>query len=121
MENFFYNSKFFQDLGELLTELDIEDSTDFNNYVDSFQVKVHLSTLEPIFKINPSYLLEILGDCNEERLHEKFDERDEKLILESFKKSIDFKKLEEELPKYYFPNHETAIITKKDLIDYFIN
>lgn len=113
MENFFINDKFYMDLCDLIDDLD-----GIDNLSEDWKVKVELSDLEPIFKVDAKKLLEILCDCNEERLGEDFDTRDEERILKAIKESCDFEKLKELLPNLYYPNNKFHIITKQDLIDY---
>jgi len=117
MENFFIEEEFCSDLQDLMDYLDIEEP---KNLRSSWMLKVELTDLEPIFKISDKKLLELLVDNNEERLHEDFDGTDESRILKAINGSCDFVKLNELMPKYYFPNGKFAVITKQDLLNYLI-
>jgi hypothetical protein len=121
MENFFYDDKFYYELSDYLDDIEIEELDDFNNLDDDFSIKIEHSEIQPVFQITPSYLLEMLMDCNEDRIDENFDDRHEKKIIEALNECIDFDKLKKELPQYYYGNGDFEIITKQDLIDYFNN
>jgi len=115
MENFFYDDRFCSDLSDLMDIFDIEEP---KNLKDDWTCKVGLSQLEPIFKVDAENLLKLLCYDNEERIGEDFDEKDEAKILISINKSVDFNKLKELLPQYYYPTSKFEIITKADLIEY---
>lgn len=70
--------------------------------------------LEPIFQVDAEMLCELLVDANEDRLTVDGDEETD--ILKALKESIDFDKLNELLPKLYYPNNKFAVITKADLL-----
>ena len=116
MENFFYNETFFSDIGDLVDLFDIN-KKNINELSDDWQVKVELSDLEPIFKIDADILCQLLGDANEERLSEDFNE--EENVLKALRGNIDFDKLQEALPKLYYQNAISKTITKADLIALF--
>lgn len=115
MENFFYDENFCSDLSDLMEVFDIKEPKELK---DGWTCKVELTELEPIFKINAEKLCQLLCDCNEERLGEDFDNRDEERVIKAIKESCDFDKLKELLPKYYYPRSNFKVVTKQDLIDY---
>jgi DNA-directed RNA polymerase specialized sigma subunit len=116
MENFFYDDRFCSDIEDLARVFDI-DEDNVNELKDDWQVKVELSDLEAIFKIDADSLCQLLADANEDRLSEDFDE--EARVLKALKESIDFEKLKEALPKLYYPNNKFETITKADLVEWF--
>ena len=116
MENFFYNETFCSDIGDLVDLFHIN-KKNINELSDDWQVKVELSDLEPIFKIDADTLCQLLGDANEERLSEDFNEEEE--VLKALGDNIDFDKLQEALPKLYYQNAISKTITKADLIALF--
>lgn len=116
IENFFCDEDFMSDFDDLAIKLDIdEDNVKF--LPEDFQIKVELSELEPIFKIDAKNLCQLLADNNEERLTDNYEEESE--ILNAIKQCVDFKKLTELLPKYYYPNNKFVTITKSDLVSWF--
>lgn len=119
MEHFFYDEVFCSDLEDLANTFDI-DENNVNELKDDWCVRVELSSLEPIFDINAENLCELLADANEDRLSlDDFEE--ESKILKALRECIDFDKLQEALPKYYYPNNKFETITKADLVEFFLN
>ena len=105
------------DLSGLMDE--IEDITnDIENLNNNWSIEIELADLEPCIKIDLKRLFELIYDDNEERFGEDFDDSDELKIKNCLRESIDFDKLNDLMPKYYYPNGETLTITKQDLIDY---
>jgi len=117
MENFFYDDRFCSDISDLMDIFDIEEK-DLKDLEDDWSAKIELTELEPIFKVDAKKLCKLLCDCNEERLGEDFDNRDEEKLIKAISESCDFEKLKELLPKYYYPTCKFKTITKQDLIDY---
>ncbi len=118
MENFFIDDNFCSDLEDLIRVCDLEDDNAIANLEEDWTCKIELTDLEPIFKVDAKKLCELLCDCNEERLGENFDNRDEEKLIKAITESCDFEKLKELLPKYYYPNRKFETITKADLIEY---
>jgi hypothetical protein len=116
MEHFFYDDRFCSDLEDLANVFWI-DEYNVNELKDDWNVKVELSDLEPIFKVDADSLCQLLADANEDRLSEDFDE--EAKVLEALKETIDFEKLKEALPKLCYPNGKFETITKADLVKWF--
>lgn len=116
MENFFYEDTFCSDLEDFANLFGI-DEDNVNELKDDWQVKVELSDLEPIFNICAENLCQLLADANEERLSYDFDE--EEKILQALKETINFEKLNDALPKLYYPNNKFQTITKADLAERF--
>ncbi len=116
MENFFYYDSFCMDLDKLADLCDI-DEDNVNDLKDDWQVKVELSDLEPIFNVDAENLCQLLADANEDRLSVDFDE--EKKVLKALKETIDFDKLQDALPKLYYPNNKFKSITKSNMVEWF--
>lgn len=118
MEHFFYEDTFCTDLEDLANIFDLNEDN-INQLKDDWQVRIELSDLEPIFNIDADNLCQLLADVNEDRLLNDFDE--EVKILKALKECIDFDKLKETLPNYYYPNNKFKTITKADLVEFFLN
>lgn len=116
MQHFFYNDTFCSNLGDLAEILNI-DEDNVNELKDNWHVEVELSELEPIFKVDAEYLCQLLADANEDRLSDVFGE--EEVVLKALKESIDFDKLRDSLPKFYYPNNQFELVIKEDLIEWF--
>jgi DNA-directed RNA polymerase specialized sigma subunit len=114
MQHFFYDDTFCSDLEDLAAVLDI-DEDNVNELKDDWQVKVELSDLEPIFNVDAEDLCQLLADANEDRLSEDIDV--EANVLKALKETINFDKLKDALPKYYYPNNKFKTITKADLVE----
>jgi DNA-directed RNA polymerase specialized sigma subunit len=115
MEHFFYEDTFCSDLEDLARIFDI-DEDNVNELKDDWQVKVELSDLEPIFKIDAETLCQLLADAHEDRLSE--DSNEEAKVLKALKEVIDFDKLKNALPKLYYPNNKFETIKKSDLVEW---
>ena len=115
MENFFYEEEFCGDLGDLMDYFDIEEP---KHLKDDWTCKIEMAELEPCIKLNVKQLYEMLMNQNEERFGENFDNDDEAKIIKCLSDSIDFDKLKELMPKFYYPNGVKKVVTKQDLIGY---
>ena len=112
MEDFFYEDRFCYDISCLMDVLDI-DEENLSELPDNWEVKIELSNVEPIFKLDVDTLFEMIMNANEHRLGEDFDE--EEKIKNALKESIDFDKLRTLLPKFCYPSGRYETITKLDL------
>jgi 5'-deoxynucleotidase YfbR-like HD superfamily hydrolase len=113
MKNFFVEENFYSDYLERFKEDEIK------SLPDDWTERIELSDLEPIFQVDADNLCQLLADANEDRLTENDGEEEE--IKKALKESIDFEKLKELLPKYYYPNGTFKTITKQDLLDIATN
>jgi len=113
MENFFIEDKFYSDLSDFADEYSEEEIEEMS---DDTEWTAQGSDLEPIFQLDKHNLFDILYNCHEDRFPEDSDEIDEQ-IKTVFNGMIDFDKLNESLPKLYYPNCEFFKITKADLVD----
>ena len=116
MENFFLDDRFCSDLEDLANKLEI-DEDNIKDLEDDWIMKVELTNLEPIFKVDAEILCQLLAYANEDRLSEDYTEK--KTILQALKESVDFEKLTEMLPKKHYMNGNFKTITKYDLVDWF--
>lgn len=116
MENFFYDDSFCIDLDKLADLCGI-DEENVNELKDDWNAKIELTDLEPIFTTNAEDLCQLLADNNEDRLSEDFDEKEK--VLKALTESIDFEKLNNLLPKLYYPNNKFETVTKSDMVEWF--
>lgn len=114
MENFFIEDEFFSTLKNLVEYTQVEvDELD-----DNWTIKVELSDLEPMIKLNEDDLVQILADANEDRFAEDNFEVEERNIREAIKLAFDLDKFNNHIEKYYYPNGHYKTITKQDLLDF---
>jgi len=118
MKNFFYADHFCSDIDDFVEIFDI-DENNVSELSKDWHVHVELSNLESIFNIDAESLCQLLAQANEDRLSEDFEE--EARVLNALKQSIDFDKLKELLPKLYYPNNKFKVISKSDLIEWFLD
>ncbi len=120
MENFFIEDTFYSDLGDYIDDLFLDEDKHFYDLDDDWSIEAERSKLERIFTLKEDFVLNAIlneTDTWEERFPEDCDIVFEK-IKKSIKESIDIEKMNEGLPKLYYPNGETFVITKEDLIRY---
>lgn len=116
MENFFYEDKFFSDLTDLFYEFDLteEDTSDIDKLPDDWAIKCMDANLERMFEITPDWIIENMPD---DRSSEEGDEIDRFHVkLHQHRNILD--KLNELVPKLYYPSGKSFTITKQDLIDF---
>lgn len=119
MENFFVDDKFYSDFNEFLIDIEVEED-EINELDEDWTQEIELTTLEPILKIDEKYLNNIVEEITDWEV-ERFPEDGDKVIdkiKEAFIKSFDQNKLNELMPKLYYPNGKKVTLTKKDLLDY---
>lgn len=116
MENFFYDDMFCSDLEDLANIFDV-DENNVNELDEDWRVLVQMSNLETIFKVNANLLCRLLVDSNEDRF--SFDFSEESKVIKALEKTIDFEKLNEALPRLYYPKNDYETITKSDLVCFF--
>lgn len=114
MENFFVNDKFYPDLEEYLIDMDLEQE-DIEALPDDYTLEAEDTDHEPMFKLDSSELASILDEWHSERKSEDGDEWEE--IKEALNKSVDFEKLNANIPCLHYPNGQALIITKSDLLE----
>jgi hypothetical protein len=115
MENFFHEDEFYNELEDLLIELEI-DEDNVNKLEDDWQIKVELSEEQMPFEPDTEFIAEKIADYFDFRIPDEESYEDvKKAIIES----IDIEKLKENLPKFMYPNKTYDIITKADLIKHF--
>lgn len=111
MENFFYDDKFFSDLGELCDHLDLTDDEAIGLLPDDWYIEVNESILEPITELSAEWILERI---DEERWPEDDDSvyKKVKLLLNS----LEYATINEAMPKLYYESSRKSQINKSDLL-----
>lgn len=116
MQYFFIDEDFYSDLGDLIDRRDYV----LKELDDDWSIEVDLSKLEKIFTLKEDFVIDAIMEKTEvweDRFPEESESAYEK-VKNAIRQSIDFKKLNELMPSLYYPNDETCIITKADLIEY---
>ena len=111
MENFFLEEKFCPDLSDLCDELDI-DEDNVSQLPDDWSLEVCETSMEPIVTLSVDW---IMDKIDQERWTENGNEIEK---VEKLLAGIDFKTINEKMPKLYYPTRKTFRITKADLLDY---
>ena len=117
MENFFYDDRFFTDIEDLMTELDINKET-ISDLEDDWEITCEETTLEKIFVIKKEFATDAIvnqTDTWEDRFPEDSDNLF-KQIKSAIENAIDIDKLNEGLPSLYYPNGKKFKIKKADLV-----
>lgn len=119
MENFFVNDRFYTDLEEYIDELVSDFLFDINSFED-FTLKIELTNLEPCVQLR--YIdFEGISENIIERNIERFpDDFNDQIIVDALKYAFDLEKLNEKMPKLYYPanEYEYIEINKQMLINY---
>lgn len=110
-ETFFIDDVFYASIEEYIH--DLAETFLPENFDENFLQIVNGSKLEPIIKLNLEGLSEQLFDCNEERYGEDPDERIKE--IEKALSTIDFKKINEKMPKMWYATKDTYLITAADI------
>lgn len=106
--------RFYNDINEIIDDIIDWEGKELEELPDDYTIEVGLCTLEPIFQLNSEKLQEILLDSFEDRSSEDGDEWDK--VESVLQKHINFEALNNDIPKLWFPNGETEIFTKDELI-----
>jgi hypothetical protein len=117
MENFFIDDKFYSDIDSLLSDYDEEEII---NLPDDWEVDCKESKLESIFAFDEQYIVDSVL-MNTDKWEERFPEDSERIdneIRVAVKKGFDIEKINNLLPKLYYPNDNKFKIKKQDLLDY---
>lgn len=110
MENFFYDDKFYPDLGDLCDDLDLDEEK-IAALPDDWQIKVFETSLEPIVVLSADWILDRIDG-------ERFSENDESDKVYKLLQQIDFKLVNEKMPKLYYCEYRKSFAIKKtDLIE----
>ena len=113
MENFFYDDKFYSDLGELMDDLDYYEEEDVLKLPDDYSLDCKESKLEPIVTLSVNWIGERI---DEERFTEDADEIEK--IEKVLSANIDFEKINSLMPKLYYESKEKFKITKADMLEW---
>jgi len=117
MENFFIDENFYSEVEDYLIDLELE-KEDVEKLPDDYQVKVNEAELQPIFVLKEQWIVDAICEQTD-HFEERFPEESDKVfeqIKTAIRKSIDVNKLNELLPKLYYPNGKKGILTKQDLL-----
>lgn len=121
MENFFIEENFFMDLDSLISHLDLDDDKSIEELEDDWSTEAELSNLEPIFQFNEKFLIDLIME-NTDKWADRWPEDDEDItaiqVRKAVKENINLTKLNEDLPKLYYPTGQFEEITKQDLLEY---
>jgi len=109
---FLHREDFYYDASDLMGELDLEEE-DLPELPDDWFVEVEQTELEPMFQLSADWICERL---DEERGSEDGNEYSE--VHKIITANLDFSKVNELIPKLYYPNGKRFKITKADLIEY---
>lgn len=113
MENFVIDDKFYRDFEELIYDISEED--DLSDLEENWAIEAYECELEPVFKLCANWICDRI---NEERFNEDGEPYDK--IYEILSKEIDFEKINEQIPKYWYPGRNKFTITKKDLLEWVL-
>ncbi len=113
MENFFYDNEYYDSIEDLIYKL-VDSEDEIYELDDDFEIKCYPAKLEPLQEIDEYWLLERM---DEDRFPEN-DERTDDEILKILRENIDFKKINEAMPKLWYESYPPFILRKEDLIDY---
>jgi len=120
MENFFIDDSFYNDLSDMMDEMEIEEEN-ISELPDDWSQKIQLSKLEKIFTLNKNFVTDAIiqkTDTWEERFPEDTNDSFMNKIEKAIESGIDIDKINSLLPELYYPTMEFVTITKKDLIDW---
>jgi hypothetical protein len=126
MENFFYEDNFCSDLEDLLSSvLQIDEGDIAADLPDDWEIKVDFAELQTVFKLSvddivENIMVENISDKYEERLTVDIVDEVDAAILSAIRENLDIDKINATLPRFWYPSGEIAVITKKDLLDYFL-
>src|SRR5688572_20563640 len=111
MENFFYNDKFYSDLGALCDDLDLDEKA-IAKLPDDWSIEVTESSLEPIATISARSILQGIDD---DRWPEESDSVERKVIR--VLETIDFAAINAAMPELYYDTKKHFSIKKSDLLE----
>lgn len=104
---------FFSDLGELMDHLDINE--ELEGIDDDWKIEVQKCQLEPIMELSTDWIMERV---DEERYSEEQAENQMRKMEKVLNENIDYAKINELMPKLWYPIYKKITFTKQDLIDW---
>lgn len=119
MEHFFYSDIFCSDINDLIEELELNDE-EINDLNDDWKIVAQATTEEPIFQFKKQFVIDCIVN-NTDTWEDRFPEDSTttfKDIEKAIEQGIDIEKINELLPRLYYPNGEKFEITKQDLLDH---
>lgn len=118
MEPFFIDENYYMEVEDYLIDHELE-REDVEKLPDDFQVKINEAELQPIFVLKEDWLIDAILD-HTDSFDERFPEDSDKVfedIKKAIRQSIDVNKLNQLLPKLWYPNGKHSVLTKQDLLD----
>src|SRR5688572_12229702 len=109
MEPFFIDESYYSEVEDYLIDHELE-KEDVEKLPDDWSIRVDAAELQPIFVLKEGWLIDAIIDSIdsfEDRFPEDSDETFEK-IKKAIKESVDINKLNELLPKLWYPNGKRA-------------
>ena len=117
MEKFYIGDRFFNDIGDYVEFLGL-DEEEIENLPNDWEEEIELSEKKPFCQIDSTYLYEKLMEDfidNEDIVNDTTFEKNLKILLGSY---IDFKSLNEKMLPLYFPTNKKYTLKKEDLKGY---
>ena len=112
MENFFYEDEFCPDLERLMDVLNLDDEASIYALPDDWSVTGVETSLEPVFELTEDWIMDRIDE-------ERWDEEGElKERVGKLLRTIDFKAINDKMPKLHYMGKKDFTITKDDLIEY---
>jgi hypothetical protein len=118
MEPFFIEENFYSKVEDYLIDHELE-KDDVDKLPDDWEIKVNDAELQPIFVLKEDWVIDQIVE-NTDHFEERFPEDSDKIfedIKKAIKQSLDINKLNELLPKLWYPNGKEVSLTKQDLLD----
>lgn len=113
MENFFYEDKFYSDLEDLASDMEIYEDT-VQALPENWEITCMACESQKLVTLDADWIIERIDS---ERFPEESDRTEARL-----KKSlatIDFNKVNELIPSVWYPMDKDFKITKSDLVEHF--
>lgn len=120
MENFFYDSKFFRDLEELMEYHDIATEADIYGLPVDWHIEAEEGSMQKIFTLKKSFIVDAVvnkTDAYGDRFPEESDSVFKQIEI-AIEQAIDIDKLNEMLPELYYPSGKFFIINRNHLFDF---
>ena len=108
---YYWNENYYDNVKEIIDDMDMD------CFKDDDILKVELCELRPMFQIDADKLSQLVCEYFEEDFVEDFYERDSEKITEIINGSVNFEKLNSEIPNYWYPCGKFEKYTKQELLD----
>lgn len=115
---FFIDEKFYSDGIDELYEDVLADYEAEEEIPEDWEERIEYASLQKMLALTPDFVVDAIFDATEdmqeERMPEDFDIQE---IKSAIRKGIDVDKMNEAMPKLYYPNGEFRTLTKSDLLN----